>query len=68
MPKPVANKYYVERELWLTSLDDIRLRLLAKQRGVPDADKLPRKNLVSELMQLGMSANPLVTPKSDRRI
>ncbi len=63
-----VNKYYVERQMWLTSLDDIRLRLLAKQRGVTDAGKLPRKNLIAELMQLGMSANPLVTPKSDRRI
>jgi len=68
MPKPTPNKYYIEREMWLTSLDDTRLRLLAKQRGVPSADKLPRKNLIQELMQLGMSANPLITPKSSRRI
>ena len=67
MPTPMRNKTFVEREMWLQSLDDIRLRMLGAQRGIPNADKLPRKNLIQELMMLGMSANPLSTPKSDRR-
>ena len=65
---PPKNIVQVEREMWLTSLDDTRLRLLAQQRGVPSYDKLPRKNLIQELMILGMPANQLITPKSDRRV
>ncbi len=68
MPTPARNKVFVEREMWLQSLDDTRLRMLAEQRGIPSADKLPRKNLLQELMMLGSSANPLSTPKRDRRI
>jgi len=68
MPIPSRNKYYVERELWLTSLDDTRLRLLGTQRGIPSSDKLPRSNLIQELMLLGSAANPLSTPKHDRRL
>lgn len=68
MPRPQINKHMVEREMWLTSLDDVRLRLLATQRGIPNADKLPRKNLIDELLHLGLSANPLSTMKKDRRL
>lgn len=68
MPRPSINRHSVEKEMHLQSLDDVRLRLLAKQRGIAEADTLPRKYLLQQLMLLGFSANPLSTPKHDRRL
>jgi len=68
MPTPSPGKYQIEREMWLGSLDDTRLRLLAKQRGIPDSDKLPRTELLKQLMVLGPFISPLSIPKRDRRI
>jgi hypothetical protein len=68
MPRPSPGKFEIEREMWLQSLDDTRLRMLAKQRGIPDSDTLPRKYLLQQLMVLGPTINPLSTPKHDRRL
>lgn len=68
MPKPSINRFSIERELWLSSLDDTRLRLLAQQRGIPEYDKLPRSELLKQLQVLGPFVNPISTPKHDRRL
>jgi len=65
MPRPVFNAEIVNRNTWLKTLSLETLQELAKTRGVSNYKRMDQKQLVDILTQMGLTSNPLSTPKTD---
>ena len=68
MPRPQFNQEIVDRNTWLKSLSLETLQELARTRGVSNYKRMDNKQLIDVLTQMGVTSNPLSTPKTDSMV